>query len=234
MANRGMFASFARLLCYPTKRTIESAESLFVSLQAELPEAAREIAEFGQFIEQQELWQVEEEFTRVFDCSPECALEIGWHLFGEEYARGLFLVRMREEMRKFGIEESTELPDHIVHVLAIVAAMSRVESIKFVKACVLPAVDKLHAALEERQTPYCQVVRALHSSLEGVFGKAPSASESGGMVSEKDRASSPDPLHAFPVADVAMSCHASGVDLETPLELVQLDLDFSTARETQG
>ena len=43
--------------------------------------------------------------------------------FGEEYARGMFLVRMREEMRKYNLAESVELPDHISHVLAVVAAM---------------------------------------------------------------------------------------------------------------
>ena len=42
----------------------------------------------GSFVEQHELWQIEETFTRTFDVNPACALEVGWHLFGEEYARG--------------------------------------------------------------------------------------------------------------------------------------------------
>ena len=66
---------------------------------------------------------LEEAFTGTFDVNPACALEVGWHLFGEEYARGMFLVRMREELRKYGLAESSELPDHVSHVLAIVNAI---------------------------------------------------------------------------------------------------------------
>ena len=96
---------------------------MYVILQGEIPEAAKAAADFGAFAEQHELWEVEEAFTRTFDVNPTCALEVGWHLFGEEYARGMFLVRMREELRKYSLPESAELPDHIAHVLAVVAAM---------------------------------------------------------------------------------------------------------------
>ena len=33
------------------------------------------------------------------------------------------MVRMREELRKYGLPETVELPDHIAHVLSVVAAM---------------------------------------------------------------------------------------------------------------
>jgi len=39
----------------------------------------------------------------TFDINPACALEVGWHLFGEDYMRGQFLVRMREELSKYEI-----------------------------------------------------------------------------------------------------------------------------------
>ncbi len=42
----------------------------------------------------------EELYTRTFDLNPVCALEIGWHLFGEDYERGAFLVRMRDQLRR--------------------------------------------------------------------------------------------------------------------------------------
>ena len=81
---------------------------------SDVPEAAKEISAFGAFIEQHDLWEVEEAFTQTFDVNPACALDIGWHLFGEEYARGMFLVRMREELRKHGLARNgrTARPHH--------------------------------------------------------------------------------------------------------------------------
>ena len=98
-------------------------ELLYLIVQAELPEAAQGISEFGQFVEQCGEFELEEAYTRTFDVNPACALEIGWHLFGEDYMRGQFLVRMRGELAKYGIPESSELPDHLTHVLAVIAAM---------------------------------------------------------------------------------------------------------------
>ena len=124
--------TFSRLLSYPDQQITQAAELLYIVLQGELDEAAREIAQFGKFLEQHETREVEETFTGTFDINPACALEVGWHLFGEEYARGMFLVRMREELRKYNLSESVELPDHLSHVLAVVAAMDESEATRFV------------------------------------------------------------------------------------------------------
>ena len=93
--------AFTRLLGYPDQHTSQAAELLYIVLQDEVDEAAVDVARFGEFLERHDMWQVEEAFTGTFDVNPACALEVGWHLFGEEYARGMFLVRMREEMRKY-------------------------------------------------------------------------------------------------------------------------------------
>ena len=37
--------------------------------------------------------QIQELYTRTFDINPVCTLEIGWHIFGEDYARGALLVK---------------------------------------------------------------------------------------------------------------------------------------------
>ncbi len=73
------------------------------SLQAELARGGRALRRVrGTSSSSTQLWEVEEAFTRTFDVNPACALEVGWHLFGEEYTAAMFLVRMREELRKHG------------------------------------------------------------------------------------------------------------------------------------
>lgn len=189
----------ARLLSYPDQHTAQVSELLYVVLQSEIPDAASQIGQFGTFVEQHDAWQVEEAFTSTFDVNPACALEVGWHLFGEEYARGMFLVRMREELRKYGIDESHELPDHISHVLAVVAAMPEREAAEFVRACVQPAVERMRDAITKLETPYQHVIACLATVIGRVWGTSQHTEQARVLESHPLPA---DPLHAFPVADI--------------------------------
>src|SRR5690606_15671394 len=135
--------TISRLLSYPDNHYLPLVELLYLLVQAELPAAAQGISEFGQFVEQCGAHELEEAYTRTFDVNPSCALEIGWHLFGEDYMRGQFLVRMRRELAKLEIPESNELPDHLTHVLAVIAAMPEDRAFQFTHSCVFPALFKM-------------------------------------------------------------------------------------------
>ena len=224
MAEANTMRAFARLLSYPDEHTIEAAELLYIILQSEAPDAASELSAFGTFVDGHEPWEVEEAFTRTFDVNPACALEVGWHLFGEDYTRGMFLVRMREELRKYDLTESIELPDHMTHVLAVVAAMPQDEASRFVRACVQPAVEKMRGALANQQTPYRHVVASFALVLNHVWGRG-EACDGGAQSAHLDARSIPpgvDPLHALPVADVSFGCSGGCGCAEDDRELMQL------------
>ncbi|MCA9078269.1 MAG: molecular chaperone TorD family protein [Planctomycetaceae bacterium] len=229
MAGPKTLRSLSHLLTYPDEQTLEAAELLYIILQGELPEAAWHMSEFGAFVEQHELWEVEEAFTGTFDVNPNCALEVGWHLFGEEYARGMFLVRMREELRKYDLPESVELTDHITHVLAVIGAMREDEATRFVTACVLPAVATLRTAVEKTNSPYRHVISCLADILQHVWGDGETLID-GSESRHPDGHAIPDGvdlLHAFPVADVYPGCGSGCGDddcgsYSAPRDLVQL------------
>jgi nitrate reductase molybdenum cofactor assembly chaperone NarJ/NarW len=223
MAGPKTLRSLSYLLSYPDEQSVEAAELLYIILRHELPEAAQHISEFGAYVEQHETWEVEEAFTGTFDVSPTCALEVGWHLFGEEYARGLFLVRMREELRKYQLAESAELPDHITHVLALIGAMPDDEAKRFVTACVLPAAKKMHLALDDKDSPYRHVVSCLALILNHVWGEGKSLLDGSEAEQSQHRSKSDgvDLLHAYPVADVDLGC-GSACGSSEPQHLVQL------------
>ncbi|MFC1758321.1 nitrate reductase molybdenum cofactor assembly chaperone [Planctomycetota bacterium] len=218
--------AFARLLSYPDQHTAQAAELLYIVLQGEVDEAASEISKFGSFLEQSDEWQVEEAFTGTFDVNPACALEVGWHLFGEEYARGMFLVRMREELRKYDLPESAELTDHIAHVLAIVAAMPDDQATSFVKACVQPAIEKMNVALAEKDSPYRHIMAALSMVLEAKWGASKPQHHDEIL---KSRDANVDPLHAFPVAEV--EC---GSGCGSGPEIVPLEASFGDGGDNLG
>lgn len=224
MASRNLMRAFGRLLSYPNEQTVEAAELLYIILRGELPDAAKEISQFGEYAERRELWEIEETFTRTFDVNPACALEVGWHLFGEEYARGMFLVRMREELRKYGLPESAELPDHMTHVLSVIGEMPDDEADRFVRACVLPAVQKMQQAFDGKESPYGHIVACLALVLQHIWGQGESLSD-GSESAHPDANAVPggvDLLHAFPIADVNPGCGSGCGGAADQRELVQL------------
>ena len=103
------------------------------------------------------LEQLQELYVQTFDWNPATCLEIGWHLYGEQYDRGEFLVKMRQELRRHGLEESAELPDHLSHALRLAARMEPGEAEEFREKFVRPAVEKILPALNGN--PYQRLLR---------------------------------------------------------------------------
>jgi len=120
---------------------------------------APELHEFARLVAPLRTEELQELFIQTFDLNPDCALDIGWHIFGEQYERGEFLVKLRGEMRRFGLAESAELPDHLTHVLPLVVRMEEGEAAEFIASFLLPALDRMIAALEKGVRLLCPVAQ---------------------------------------------------------------------------
>jgi nitrate reductase molybdenum cofactor assembly chaperone len=156
-----LYNSVAQLLTYPGEDYLERVRTC-AALSHDLAAFAEAIAPLSA-IEMQEL------FTRTFDLNPLCCLEIGWHLFGENYERGTLMVRMRQELRRYGLEESTELPDHLCHVLRLLARMEAERAGDFAAACVLPALEKMLTAFQGKENPFERLLLATRELVRGDF-----------------------------------------------------------------
>ncbi len=146
----------ARLFTYPD----ETYPAL--CLDAGLPEFAADMAAHSPA-------HLQEIFITAFDWNPATALDLGWHLFGEQYARGEFLVKMRDQLRRHGVQESAELPDHLTHVLAVLARMDDADAESLSREYVAPAVAKLVAVLEQNHSPFSPAMRAVWEALPVQF-----------------------------------------------------------------
>lgn len=223
------FGTLSRLLSYPDDHYLELVELLYLIVQNPLPEAAQGVSEFGQFAEQCGEYELEEAYTRTFDVNPACALEIGWHLFGEDYMRGQFLVRMRGELARFEIPESSELPDHLAHVLAVLAAMPDDEAQPFAHACVFPAIYKMQTALDKNGSPYKHLICCLVLVLEQHFGACEPWDENDDKLLRNTKgfpgqngprpAGMGDPLRSFPMP---------GARDEANITLVPLQMQYAS------
>ena len=101
----------------------------------------------------------QELFVQTFDLNPASTLEIGWHLFGEQYERGAFLAELRGRLRDAGIVECGELPDHLLHVLPLMARMAPDAAAVFAETRLAPALEKIAAALPDG-SPFHRLIRA--------------------------------------------------------------------------
>jgi len=144
----------ARLFFYPGAGYRELVEQCRQRFAAVIPEAVVHLSAFADALGTLTTEEIEELFTRTFDLNPLCALEIGWHLFGENYSRGEFLVQMRHELRRHELSESTELPDHLSHVLPVLGRLASAEAGQFSARYVVPALDKMLAGLSGQGNPY--------------------------------------------------------------------------------
>jgi nitrate reductase molybdenum cofactor assembly chaperone NarJ/NarW len=112
-----------------------------------------------------DLAELQELYTRTFDLNPVCALEVGWHLYGEAYERGRFLVRMRDLLRRLDLPEGTELPDHLTAVLPALGRLDPEEAAPFAAAYLMPALAKMREGLAGKDNPYEKALDAVERTV---------------------------------------------------------------------
>lgn len=161
-----LFGSFARLLIYPSAQCLAEAGSAADLVRQVDPAASELLTRFARKLEAMGLAGWQELYVRTFDLNPICALEVGWQLYGDNYDRGEFLVKMRGELRSHGLAESVELPDHLSHILPLLGRMEDDQARGFAGEKVLPALRKMLSGLEGRESPYEDVLRAITRTLE--------------------------------------------------------------------
>ena len=169
---RDLWDHLAALVTYPRGDYAAAVAAARDALAAAQPGVESYLAALIETAKGSTIEQMQERFTRTFDLDPTCCPEVGWHLFGENYERGAFLVWVRAALRRAGLAETTELPDHLVHVLPLLGRLEPEEARAFSATCVLPAVDRMLAAFRGKDDPFEGVLRAIREVLAARFGPA--------------------------------------------------------------
>jgi len=178
--------AWASLLAYPDETgSIFAARALF-DLDEQSVTGAELLGPFREFFATEEIAGREELFTRTFDGSDDCALEVGWHLHGENYARGALMVRLRKLLGELDLFETSELPDHLGVVLGLVGRLDEERGGALARGIVLPALKKLLEGFEDSTNPYCCVLHGMQRFLAEFH----SADDSSAGVLPSERSSS--------------------------------------------
>ena len=177
MGSLAHYERLAALFEYPTPDYPIVVRGLCDLLEARYPAAANELEAFaralpgdGEALSEEQLYEVQEIFTRSFDVQSITTLGVGYVMFGDDYKRGEVLVNLNREHREVGIECGTELPDHLPNVLRLVARWQDPEILaEFVEEILHPALRMMieefgPSRMQERNRLYKKHFKTLIAS----------------------------------------------------------------------
>jgi nitrate reductase assembly molybdenum cofactor insertion protein NarJ len=160
--------SYAVILLYPEQDHDAIVQLCIDRFGEEHGDVRAKVLDYLSCIESLSLSAREELYIRTFDLNKAGTLDLGWHLFGEDYNRGLFLVKLRQYLQLLEIPETTELPDHVSQVLRVLGRMSQIEANQFAYACVIPALEQIGEGIQE-DNPHDQLINGLIELLRSIF-----------------------------------------------------------------
>lgn len=158
--------ALAALLRYPRDDYVRQIDLALDASRVACPEVAALLSPFATWARGRVPGELEEDFARTFEHTDERALEVGWHVFGESYTRGTYLVTMRGLLREHGVEECGELPDHLSHAVAVVGRMAEQRAAEFCRHSFGPAARKVHEALARTGSPWTPLLATTLRLLE--------------------------------------------------------------------
>ncbi len=163
-----LLQDLAYIFSYPQHEYRKRVERVMAACGDET-DLARIWRPFAEYVQEQKFTGIEEAFTRTFDLRPSTCLEIGWHLYGEDYKRGQFLVKMRQTLAEYHIPESVELPDHLSHCLLLLAELPEAEADLFLQDYLKPALSKILTGFEP-DNPFRYAIQFLDEILNVTTG----------------------------------------------------------------
>ncbi len=169
--NVELYDRLSALFVYPDYDFAQTFDAALDALEAESVALAEKLTELARHVSDSSLEELEEAYTRTFDINAACTLELGWHLFGEDYNRGAFLVHVRQLMRGVGVEESQELPDHLTHILPLAARLEGEAATEFAQKFAIPGMDKMVEGFSDKENPYRPALEACVELLVQDFGR---------------------------------------------------------------
>lgn len=156
-----IYSVFADVLDYPGG----GLEDQLSEIALECPEARASIEAFQSAARGKSIHELQEIYINAFDLRPDCTPNLGYHLFGDDGRRGLFLAELKGRMAAAGIDLGSELPDHLGLVLRYIDRVEE-ERPPLIEDCMLPALARVAEILDATENPYKHAVRALLSFLE--------------------------------------------------------------------
>lgn len=167
MRDRRHYTTLSRLFAYPQEEYKKDVNACMEMLQMQYPKAAESLKRFVDYVQENSIDDIEENYTKTFHIQAICYLDLGYVLFGEEYKRGAFLVEMKREQQLVNNDCGTDLPDNLENVLTLMSKTANEEFLnELVVMALIPALQKMiREFTAERMDLRNRVLRKKHSAL---------------------------------------------------------------------
>lgn len=141
------------LMDYPQAALIQALPEIRQYLTT-LPEAEQELAELLDYLEQNRLIALQENYVATFDRTPSNSLHLFEHIHGESRDRGQAMVDLMEEYKSHGFEvTSAELPDYIPLFLEFLSQLPEAEALALLNEAI-HIMAAIGIRLEEGESVY--------------------------------------------------------------------------------
>ncbi len=162
-----IFELFAQILDYPDQRPDCAVEECISALGPEDGDVAALLGRFRTSQTSMDIGQLQELYTGTFDMLPDCSLNLGYQLFGDDWRRSTFLADLAGRYRAYGVPAGKELPDHLGLILRYLAKRGdESERAQLSGECLVPALARLLKEIRKRDNPYEAALEALLMWLE--------------------------------------------------------------------
>ncbi len=165
--DKNVYNMLADVLEYPTPEIAGRAEECTLALASVNRKAQGYFETFSKFCTTVPVSRLEELYTDTFDLQALCCPYVGFHLFGEDRGRGMFMVKLKEHYRAENHQLNGELPDHIsVMLRSLSLPEESSETGDLISYCLIPAVKKMISLFKDSANPYKGVLEATFVVLE--------------------------------------------------------------------
>ena len=162
------------------------------------PDVAVQFIKFQRNVKKLSIEKLQELYTQTFDLNPVCTLDLGYHLFGEDYKRGQLLAKLRETEAPYELGQANQLPDHLPVVLRLLAKHKDEELRRsLIVELLVPALGKMLEALGKTDNPYRDLIEVISNALKNELpaDSADSEAAPGNEIPDLHRISSKAPVH---------------------------------------
>jgi nitrate reductase delta subunit len=157
---------FAEILDYPGPHFAACIQDCAALIELESPETAGMLRSFQTYQTAVSLGELQEAYTSIFDMQPECTLNLGYQLLGDDWRRSILLFKLKEIYEANNFDSGCELPDHLCVLLRFLAILKdSSEAAELVDDCLLPTLSRMAASIQLGESPYRWALQALLSWL---------------------------------------------------------------------
>lgn len=158
------------LLDYPTEELVARVPLLRGAIGDLPPSVSAGLSAFLDAVDGGELRILQAAYVDTFDVTRRCALHLTYYTAGDTRKRGVEIIRFKQAYRAAGLElDEAELPDHLSVLLEFGAAHDL--DVAWRLLCDhRVGIELLARGLEERKSPWRDVVHALRATLPALEG----------------------------------------------------------------